>query len=499
MIHLLSLNLEHNTNTLVADLSIESVKQDFDNYLSGKSAERVIFSAPFGSGKTYFLNRFFDSNEKYEAIILRPVNYAVASNEDIFELLKHDILFELLKETDLEFDKLSLDFVLATRLYSETNFIEILKPFVFAIPGLGKTIKEISKPFEELFNKVKDYKRKVEIDQKSEIISFLREISQEKGSIYESDFTTGTICQLVDQLKGKDKKVKTVLVIDDLDRIDPAHLFRLLNVFAAHFDEDKNSNKFGFDHLVFVCDINNINRIYESFYGTGVDFAGYINKFYSKEIFEFDNTKILINTVDGWLSSVEAKNLPSGFNLFTDQSIVWRKWLTFALVRMIQSKKLSLRTLRSQVLRSFNFKIYSVSVYQGKKNRNIQFSWFILFDFLKSLFGNDLNSLTVSISESNFSNSLFEEGILDDLEWFIGDLLVLVDSRSKPLKSETFEVTVENKKIQYEVNVQNDYITGRVKQISKTFDWTIDQANYNYLIKEAFKIYLHSSKRQLSK
>ena len=39
---------------------------------------------------------------------------------------------------------------------------------------------------------------------------------------------------LIDQLK-KDGK-KTVLIIDDLDRIDPEHIFRLLNVFAAHLD-----------------------------------------------------------------------------------------------------------------------------------------------------------------------------------------------------------------------------------------------------------------------
>ena len=74
------------------------------------------------------------------------------------------------------------------------------------------------------------------------------------------------------------------MIIEDLDRIDPAHIFRILNVFSAHFDRygvDKTcgDNKFCLDKIVTVCDINNIKKIYAHVYGDNTDFTGYISKF----------------------------------------------------------------------------------------------------------------------------------------------------------------------------------------------------------------------------
>src|SRR5690606_11957375 len=94
----------------------------------------------------------------------------------------------------------------------------------------------------------------------------------------------------------KDNQTKeTVLIIDDLDRIDPEHIFRILNVFGAHFENGQfesfssyTCNKFNFDKVILVCDINNIRNIFHSKYGTATDFAGYIDKFYTHEIFEYD-------------------------------------------------------------------------------------------------------------------------------------------------------------------------------------------------------------------
>ncbi len=78
-----------------------------------------------------------------------------------------------------------------------------------------------------------------------------------------------------------------ILVIDDLDRIDPEHIFRILNIFSAH--DKLGENKFGFIKVILVCDINNIKHIYHHFYGKNVDFFGYINKFYSSEVYEYSN------------------------------------------------------------------------------------------------------------------------------------------------------------------------------------------------------------------
>ena len=86
-------------------------------------------------------------------------------------------------------------------------------------------------------------------------------------------------------MRNIENKVTTVLLIDDLDRLDPEHVFRLFNIFSAHYDDVTESNKFGFDKIIFVCDINNIQQMFNHRYGINVEFNGYIDKFYSSEIF----------------------------------------------------------------------------------------------------------------------------------------------------------------------------------------------------------------------
>ena len=72
----------------------------FQNHLL--SHERIVLSAKFGDGKSFFLNEFKkkcanDDNSPYEFITLYPVNYQVLENKDIFELIKHDVLLQILQ------------------------------------------------------------------------------------------------------------------------------------------------------------------------------------------------------------------------------------------------------------------------------------------------------------------------------------------------------------------------------------------------------------------
>lgn len=74
--------------------------QDFKQVFEKES--RIIFSAKFGDGKSYFLNEFINSydekkNEFY-FITLHPVNYVVEENRDVIEYIKRDILFQLIKD-----------------------------------------------------------------------------------------------------------------------------------------------------------------------------------------------------------------------------------------------------------------------------------------------------------------------------------------------------------------------------------------------------------------
>ncbi|HWZ21511.1 MAG TPA: hypothetical protein VNW06_02590 [Cytophagaceae bacterium] len=82
-------------------ISIETTNLDskFQDHLNHINNNRIIFSGIFGSGKTTFLKDFFErhSNE-FATIHLYPVNYSVADNKDIFELIKVDILIKILQQ-----------------------------------------------------------------------------------------------------------------------------------------------------------------------------------------------------------------------------------------------------------------------------------------------------------------------------------------------------------------------------------------------------------------
>lgn len=77
-------------------IPIDHVIDDFAIHL--KSHERTILSAKFGDGKSYFLNSLMNNEEikkDFVFLVLHPVNYQVVENKDIFELIKRDVLFQL--------------------------------------------------------------------------------------------------------------------------------------------------------------------------------------------------------------------------------------------------------------------------------------------------------------------------------------------------------------------------------------------------------------------
>lgn len=125
------------------------------------------------------------------------------------------------------------------------------------------------------------------VDKTSEL--YITQFEALKGSIYEFDAISQLICDIIHEYKAKCSSKKVVLIIEDLDRIDPAHIFRILNVFSAHFDRHTpgvvefettcGGNKFCLDKIISVCDIDNIKNIYAHIYGEKTDFIGYISKF----------------------------------------------------------------------------------------------------------------------------------------------------------------------------------------------------------------------------
>ena len=74
-------------------IDVTPIISQFDEHL--KENGRTIFSAHFGDGKTWFLNKFIEArSDQYEFIVLYPVNYQIAPNETIMEYIKRDILFQ---------------------------------------------------------------------------------------------------------------------------------------------------------------------------------------------------------------------------------------------------------------------------------------------------------------------------------------------------------------------------------------------------------------------
>lgn len=112
-----------------------------------------------------------------------------------------------------------------------------------------------------------------------------------KGSISECDAFTMLIQNTLQHIMGK-----KVLIVEDLDRLDPAHLFRIMNVLSSQIDnpyyEDcHNENKFGFDKIILVMDYDITRHLFHHFYGINANYDGYMNKFMSSTPFCFSITE----------------------------------------------------------------------------------------------------------------------------------------------------------------------------------------------------------------
>ena len=269
-------------------IPIDKIKSDFQTFLIPEHNRRIIFSGPFGIGKTYFLNEFFKEKEEYFPVFLRPINYSLLSNEDVFKFIKYDILAQLIAKKKIDLDK-EIEVSTAGNLKSflKNNKLLVLKNLLKIIPKLGGFSDSIE-AVEELYLKYRETKENLS---KELSVQQLRVFNDEFEDHFLSEFDN---VSAIIKHKIEEENKQSVLIIDDLDRLDPEHIFRLFNVFSAHFDQvhyyenkEGNDNKFGFDKIIFVCDIENIRKIFAHKYGSEVDFSGYIDKFYSTTIYRF--------------------------------------------------------------------------------------------------------------------------------------------------------------------------------------------------------------------
>lgn len=304
------------------DIKIPIDKQldEFGNHILANP--RTFLSSKFGDGKSYFLDKFKKRNaERFVFITLYPVNYQVANNEDIFNLIKRDVLFQLIVQGFFEDSSIQISDELALWGFIQNkykSFLLELLPYMASVALPAEYVpvvtaalkrKEVFKSIKEQFD---DYKR--QLAEKDDILTKFLDVA-ESNPVYEEDLVTSLIKQAIQKFKEKsqqaDKEKRVVLIVEDLDRLDPAHLFRILNIFSAHIDycyklmnkpnETLVGNKFGFDNVVFVADFSNIRKIFKHFYGEQTDFNGYIGKFLSSAPYNYSIREIRKNFIYDYL------------------------------------------------------------------------------------------------------------------------------------------------------------------------------------------------------
>ncbi len=286
-------------------ISIEELFPKFKEHLAIKNNSRILFSGKFGIGKTYFLKEFFKVNQEYEVFHFSPVNYQINSNEDVSEFLKYDILVELNKKNKDIFQKNDYNSLIDLQrlffIWGKNNFTEIFKTGLSYIPKLGRPLKEIT----ELVENFWIFKQKIEAGEKGFVEDFLKKIK--KRNITETDYLSELLREKIQKQKNEKQ---SILILDDLERIDPEHIFRILNIFSAHFDLQNTElpNKFGFDKIILVADVQNLKSVFSHKYGEQTDFNGYFDKFFVVEIFQFKNEEIIAKAIDEIISHFQIED-----------------------------------------------------------------------------------------------------------------------------------------------------------------------------------------------
>ena len=337
-------------------IPIDSEVTTFSEYLNNNC--RGILSARFGDGKSFFLNEVKKQlSNKYLFLTIYPVNYQVAENKDIFEYIKRDILLQILMTSEIDFSDEKYGFSLRLWGFLNQNGKDLVSDIVSLIASsLANIPQDAIKVFRNNIAKFKDFSERANHSQSDSIESYLDEFASQKGGIYEFDPISRIIYQLITDIKENSGR-QVILVIEDMDRIDPAHIFRILNVFSAHWDmqdysEQKLSNanpqnKYNFDKILLVCHFQNIKNIFHHFYGSKTDFTGYIHKFSSSTPYEYS----LKDVIEEWILN----KIPFNKEVFPDVC----KQLTALIIRQYGNSENILTNVRhiTDFLKQSNYNI----------------------------------------------------------------------------------------------------------------------------------------------
>ena len=372
---------------LIATTTLDKL---FDEHIKDDFNERILFSAPFGAGKSTFLKNYFDSKEDFIVLKLFPVNYSIAQNQDVFEMIKYDLLYELLSKypDEIQLEQEQYSWLLISQMFLLHRMkidlpLKLMLKAAAAVKGIPVPEKETIDGITSAVSEFSDFKEKMNTTEWDQSNKYIQSFKNKVGHVHETDNITELIINMLDRVKtakiggDEEKKIITVLLIDDLDRLDPEHVFRLFNVFSAHYDDVTETNKFGFDKVVFVCDVNNVQQMFSHRYGISVEFNGYIDKFYSSEVFKFDIRKYLKESLKPlFMARYQLKkHFPDGLNqthedrFRLDKRDGFFSFLSYVIVRLIDNQQIRIRNFQ-------RFKYFALPNQSFKYRQN---EWHILY------------------------------------------------------------------------------------------------------------------------
>lgn len=318
----------------------EELTKNFKAHFANRANKQILFSGPFGSGKTTFLRDFAENCDSTVFYHLYPVNYSLHTNEDIYEILKYDLLLQLIDKGAFKENEISkLVAISTTALTTAENVL------VGLFQAFSKTGKSIVKLI-DLIKKQKNAFIKTVDDLQNPLLAikdFEALVGKKTSYAYDDDISN----LIAEKLAEVKKEKSSVLIIDDLDRIDPEHLFRILSIFSSHVDYATGENRFGYDKIIFVADIENIEAMYAHRFGTRNSFTGYISKLCGKKPFYFDPAKELYNKLSSLINntpiSFDGQRLHHFSEIYLNSKTV--DFLVYLMANLLKHNTLNLRTL----------------------------------------------------------------------------------------------------------------------------------------------------------
>ena len=170
-------------------INIENPDKKFNKHLNNPQNDRILFSGKFGTGKSFFLKKYFEARTaEYNVFWISPVHYVVGANQDIFEWIKFEIAHELVTKylaTPAE-KKLSNNFLVQCYIYQKPAAIFV--KLITYITGQAVELKTGIDPlalFEKDFQEFKSFAGKSLQSDPAKLLDFIEQNLEKTGSIYE--------------------------------------------------------------------------------------------------------------------------------------------------------------------------------------------------------------------------------------------------------------------------------------------------------------------------